>query len=117
MPKATQSPVKPAPALPVAQYIGAQGVLACLLIASVVLLPRTTSFSVSPVPQTSLDRPQYLWLDPITSDPAKTMACDVAGVTVCALWWAPSLRAWWAPEKSADKSQRVHETMRVGAMA
>lgn len=105
--------VTPTPALPLPQYLSAQGVLACLLISSIVFLPRSTLFSISPTSVTSLDRPEPVWLQSLTSDPAKTALWDVIGVSACMLWWSPSLRSWWNPTKSVNKEDRVRETLHV----
>lgn len=118
--KSAVKPVIPsssAPALPLPQYIASQGVLTCLLLGSVFLLPRTTSFTVYPLPQTSIDRPSHPFLTVVTDDPAKTMLCETIGAAICMLWWAPSLRAWWSPGKSSNKHERVRETLSVSLLS
>lgn len=111
--RSTPSANSDSPTFDLPQYLASQGVLACLLVGSVFLLPRTSSFSISPSTHTSLDRPTHPVLLPVVADPAKTMMCVTAGSAICMLWWAPTLRAWWNPIKSSKKEERVRETLNV----
>jgi hypothetical protein len=99
--------------LPLAQYASKQGVLACLLISSFCLLPRSKWPYASPTDRPPLDRPEWPFMTPITANPVRTMIYDVLGVSFCMLWWAPSLRTWWSPERLADRDARVRQTLNV----
>lgn len=100
-------------ALPLPQYLANQGVLTCLLLASSLWLPQTSHFKMYPIVQTSTDRPGPMFLSAITTDPAKTMICDLTGIMVCMLWWTPTLRSWWSTGKATERRERVQETLHV----
>jgi hypothetical protein len=99
--------------LPLAEYASKQGVLAPLLLGSFCLLPRSTWPTIFPIDRSSLDRPEWQFLSPITADPLKSMVLEVIGVAFCMLWWAPTLRSWWSPERPKDRDARARQTLWV----
>lgn len=101
--------------LPLAQYASKQGVLACLLISSFCLLPRSKWPFALPIDRAPLDRPEWPFMIPITANPVRSMLYDVLGVSFCMLWWAPTLRTWWSPERLADRDARVRQTLNVSS--
>jgi len=99
--------------LPLAQYASKQGVMACLLVSSFCLLPRSKWPYALPTDRPLLDRPELPFLMPITANPVRSTLYDVLGVSLCMLWWAPTLRSWWSPERMADRDARVRQTLNV----
>ena len=116
--------------LPLKQYFLLLTSQSCLLIASLLYLPRSSSWLFGPAerqPQrSSADRPEHPFLTPLTADPLSTMMCVVGGTFVIMVWWGQHMRTWWTSspagnEKRAaagDHSERVGQsTARVSCTA
>ena len=99
--------------LPLAQYASKHGVLACLLLSSFCLLPRSKWPYALPTDRPPLDRPEWEFLVPLTVNPVRSMVYDILGISFCVLWWAPSLRTWWSPVRLTDRDARVRQTLKV----
>ncbi|KAH7101687.1 GPI biosynthesis protein family Pig-F-domain-containing protein, partial [Auriculariales sp. MPI-PUGE-AT-0066] len=66
-----------------------------LLSFTALFLPRSSSYFVTlPAAPSSLDRPEPLWLQPLTASPLLTLVWLCAGTTLTVLSWCGSLRAW-----------------------
>lgn len=103
--------------LPLDQYAAKQGVLTCLLLSAFCLLPRSTwPWAPSSKPP-SMDRPEWDFLIPITSNPRRTMAYDILGVSLCMMWWSPTLRQWWSTERLTDRDARAKQTLMVSPIS
>ncbi|WWC92411.1 uncharacterized protein L201_007368 [Kwoniella dendrophila CBS 6074] len=78
------------------EYFALHSYLSALLCGAFVLLPRSTPWLLSEeaVQSSSLDRPEYAFLTPITSRPVATMVWDIFGMTVCMGWWGSIMRRW-----------------------
>jgi hypothetical protein len=99
--------------LPLGQYASKQGVLACLLLSSYFLLPRSKWPYPAPTDRPPMDRPEWRFLVPITASPIRSMVYNVIGAMFCVLWWSPTLRTWWSPERLADRDARARQTLNV----
>ncbi len=96
--------------LPIARHASIVGTQALLLGFTALYLPRSTDYIMGegylPPPSSSLDRPQYPFLDPITASPVATMLWLCAGVGVVIPWSAGYLRVWFRQgEQTAVKSE------------
>ncbi|GJJ14964.1 hypothetical protein Clacol_009234 [Clathrus columnatus] len=90
MPSAVTSPATNTTShgFPYFQYVSLLGILTVLLGFSGIYLPKsTTYFTTLPPPQSSLDKPQYPLLVPITASPVLTLSWLCLGVATCQAWF------------------------------
>lgn len=106
----------PFPYFQYASVLGTYSVLVCF--AAVALPPSSKWLGFQPIPQaTSIDRPQYQFLNPITANPAGTVMAMSVGLFAVNMWWAGWMRLWWAQEKHLvriqNNTQRAQEKIFV----
>ncbi|KZV91341.1 hypothetical protein EXIGLDRAFT_97710 [Exidia glandulosa HHB12029] len=66
-----------------------------LLAFTALFLPRSTTFFVNlPAPQTSLDRPEPTFIQPLSASPLLTTAWLCVGASVLVTVWAAPMRTW-----------------------
>ncbi|WVQ75158.1 hypothetical protein IAR50_004767 [Cryptococcus sp. DSM 104548] len=89
----------PSPTFPLHEYFGLLIYLAILLPATFLSLPHSTTYFVPtsfPLAQSSsADRPEHVFLTPITARPGVTMLCDVVGMGVVMVWWGGRMKGWF----------------------
>jgi len=81
---------------PFARYTSVVGVHTNLLAFSALFLPRSVFFVTTPdlTPASSRDKPQHPFLDPLTINPAWTLACICGGAIILQGWWGGWVRKW-----------------------
>ncbi|KAF9078635.1 GPI biosynthesis protein family Pig-F-domain-containing protein [Rhodocollybia butyracea] len=85
---------------PFARYISVVGVNSSLMVFVGLFLPRSTTLleisdSLASPAQTSRDRPQHSFLEPLTRSPVSTLTYISLGVIVLQAWWSGWVRYWW----------------------
>lgn len=72
------------------------------------VLPRSSSLFIElPAPQSSLDRPEPAFLQPLTSSPALTTAWMCAGAFVLLAAWAAPMRTWVSGEQGRKPGEDI----------
>jgi GPI ethanolamine phosphate transferase 2/3 subunit F len=81
---------------PFSRYISIVGVHTNLLAFTALYLPRTAFFIITPdlTPASSRDKPQHPFLDPLTINPAWTLASICGGAIILQGWWGGWVRNW-----------------------
>jgi hypothetical protein len=103
----------PTQTVPLGSHLARSIALSCLLLGSLVLLPRVQLWLPGAQPtaqRSSADRPEAPFLRPITYRPLVTMLLNQAGVLMTMLWWSTCLEGWMrvmSPGKIADHPLKV----------
>lgn len=86
---------------PFFQYASTLGIQTSLLLFTAFFLPRTSLLYFDtpaefPFAQaaSSLDRPQVLFLEPLTASPVLTLGWTCVGCCILVLWWTRWMRNW-----------------------
>jgi phosphatidylinositol glycan class F len=90
--------------LPLKEYFSSLSFQSLLLTTAFLFVPRSTLWvSTSVNQQVSTDRPEHPFFTPLTSDPVRTMLCNVFGTVVITVWWGSKLRGWMTPVTKPSK--------------
>ena len=95
----------PSTDFPYFQYTSLLCTHTILLAFTAFILPGSTVL-ITPLPpqQSSLDKPQHRFLEPITASPVWTLLWLCAGAMACQAWWAGWMRQWWGTYPHGAKS-------------
>ncbi|KAJ9120099.1 hypothetical protein QFC22_002997 [Naganishia vaughanmartiniae] len=106
---------------PLAQYISLHLILSGFLLFSLGFLPRSQAWldgilpllKIAPSAETkpatlkqtiSADRPEHLFLTPLTANINVTLAWTIGGLVVSMIWWGAHLRRWWVASRTAERA-------------
>lgn len=104
---------------PFLQYTSLAGSHVILLSFAALTLPTSSKWlGFKPIPlASSLDRPQYPFLDPITANPTATVVTISLGLFAIIVWWSGWVRLWWALEnkfqRPNDRNKRIQTKLTV----
>ncbi|ORY31309.1 GPI biosynthesis protein family Pig-F-domain-containing protein [Naematelia encephala] len=112
-----------ASSFPLKEYFALHLYLSCLLIGSLLFLPRSSRWfandSIVKIRASSLDRPEHPFLAPLTNDPLRTMSWYILGELVIMMWWGQHLLVWVTDKASTrplDRHLRVSRLAQVPLM-
>lgn len=104
---------------PFLQYTSLAGSHVVLLSFAALALPSSSKWlGFKPIPlESSLDRPQHPFMEPITANPTATVVTVSLGLFATIVWWSGWVRLWWALENKQqrpdDKQKRIQSKLNV----